>query len=151
MTLNPGQREVARRSLPEFFKRPDGSWRAEARAAFREFLPYLDGSRAAQAKLSERYAEALLSKLEDAAAHVGCSLEGIWKAGIHFIPGSALSHSMHAEGFLLRHVKGRYSPFIIEPGVVILQTGESAAAFRYDMGTDMRHIFEYALSPGSFF
>jgi hypothetical protein len=144
-------REAARRVLTEHFKCKDSPWKNEAKWGFRDFCPENEDMMQPAAAERIRFAESLFSKLEGAAAHVGCELRGLWRFGIHFIPGHELVRTLSPEGFLLIEANGGFSPIIVGHEEILLQCGEHPFVFRYTIKTDFNPIFENAVIAGSFF
>ncbi|MCI0504271.1 hypothetical protein L0Y65_06210 [Candidatus Micrarchaeota archaeon] len=144
-------RSRIRARLSEHFKRWDGPWKGEALLAFRAFHRENGDRIFPPDPASVKYAQRLLSKIEEAAGHVNCRLGGFWRSGVHFIPGNEQIHSMLYEGFVLMDGKGGFSPVVVGPKEILLQRGEQPYAFSYDIHTDLRPHFESAIVPASFF
>lgn len=144
-------REDTRRLLKEFFKHHDGSWKSDAKYAFRSFFAPDLKPHAMPPKQVVDKAERLLANIEAAAAHIGCSLGGLWLAGVHFVPGNELVRGIHPEGFVLFESRGGFSPLVVGPQDLLLQGPQGPVVSGYTLATDLRPVFEKCISPASFF
>lgn len=137
--------------MTEHFKGRNSSWRNDAKWGFRDYCPVTEERAAPQVKECIEYSERLITKLEGAAEHVKCELRGLWRFGIHFIPGHELVRTVSPEGFLLIKANGGFSPIIVGHEEILLQCGEHPFVFRYTIETDFNPIFENAIISASFF
>jgi hypothetical protein len=145
-------RSFLRETLLEFAKLPRGPWRAEAVAAFRAYhIENLElGGRVGKTGQVPDFGAVLMGKLEAAAAGCGCGIQGFWRLGMHFIPGSGLVPESRAEPFLLVR-QGRISPMVVHTEQIVLQCGVFPFVSRYSLDTDLNALFRNALIPESFF